>query len=763
MTTRNLRTGRVMVNSRPPGDSMTGCDSVRAFVQKACTVPAVVCLTLAASAQFETASAQSAGQPTNTQSSNQSDALQEIVVTAEYRSENLQKTPVAVTVLEGTQLQAQGRSLVNQILEDVPSVNWSPAVGTAVNSDLLAPDITIRGVSSNGPVQGSITSVVPAVAYYVDDVVNGIGGSYDINRVEVLRGPQGTLYGRSATGGVINVHTTDPVLDRFGGDVSAEFGNYALQHYTGAINLPVGDVFALRVSGGYYNHEGYYSPQGARVDTSDGRVKLLYRPNDALSVLVGVALEDNREHSGQNQGILDRDGSVNFDSVVPLGTGYDQARQYWARINWDFGPATLTYIPALHTWDQHSANYGAPTPGALAIGDQRTPYDQFHTEELRLSSNSGSTIKWQTGVFYYNNNLHNNYFLNIQAPILPPGGLILQQSATNRLTENVGVFAETTYPFSDTTRLTTGVRYDYTQVRTAEADCSGIAIAPLNCLTVTPDEGTRRWNNFTYKVRLERDLTASNLLYASVSSAFLPGDVSVTNGPPNGALVEAPYEPETLTSVELGSKNRFLDERLQVNGDVFYYRYGAQQQSVQTGTFDGAGLFQIAASPARMFGAEMEVLFKPTSADQLGLSASYVDGYYIDKPAVFQIGAIQNHLTGVVPITINPTYNHTFSLPGNETLAFRAEAIYHSGYDVSPVPLQYASLAQYAHVGNQVIGNFYLTWNYASWGSISGYVRNVADTRYMTSLYSWSPTSTAVGSAMQSDPRTVGAVLNVTF
>jgi iron complex outermembrane receptor protein len=731
----------------------------RSCIDLDCTVTTAVSLIIAGLGLSGTAFAQSAGQPVpNAQSSAQSDALQEIVVTAEHRSEDLQKTPVAVSVLQGSQLQSEGRFSVSQILEDVPSVTWSPATGTAVNSDVVAPNITIRGVSSNGAVQGSITSVVPAIAYYVDDVVNGIGGTYDINRVEVLRGPQGTLYGRSATGGVVDVHTASPLLDRFEGNAAIEFGDYGLQHYTGAVNVPVGDSFALRVSGNSYSRDGYYSPQGNKVDTTDGRIKLLFKPNDALSALIGVAFQDNRESSGQNQGVLGRDGAVSFDTIVPLGTGYDQTQQYWARIDWDLGPATLTYIPALRRWDQHSLNYGAPVPGLLAIGDQRTPYDQAHTEELRLASNPDSTIKWQTGAFYYGNSLDNSYDL-----LLQPIGLVLQQAATSRLTENVGLYAEATYPFSAATRLTTGARYDRTKVRTAETDCSGVTIAPLNCLTVTPQDGTRLWNNFTYKVRLEHDLSAANLLYASVSSAFLPGDVSVVNAPPTGALVEAPYEPETLTSLELGSKNRFLDDHLQINGDLFYYRYGAQQQSVQTGTFLGAGLFQISASPARMFGAEIEALFKPTLADQLGLSASYVDGYYVDKPDIFQNGVIQNHLPAVIPITVEPAYSHTFSLPSNETLVFRGEAIYHSAYDVSPVPLQYASLAQYVRVGSKVTGNFYLAWNYASWGSISGYVRNVADIRYMTTLYTWGPSATAIGAATQSDPRTFGAVLSVTF
>jgi iron complex outermembrane receptor protein len=147
-------------------------------------------------------------------------------VSAERRTESLQKTAVAVSVREGDELRDEGKFTVNQILEDVPSVSLQVPYGNAINSDVHVPNVSIRGVSSNGAVQGSTSSVVPAVAAYVDGVVNGLGATYDLNRIEVLRGPQGTLYGRSATGGVLNIHTNDPELHEFGGNASVEFGDY---------------------------------------------------------------------------------------------------------------------------------------------------------------------------------------------------------------------------------------------------------------------------------------------------------------------------------------------------------------------------------------------------------------------------------------------------------------------------------------------------------------------------------------------------------
>lgn len=704
------------------------------------------------------------------QSPSDAPTLEEIVVTAERREENLQRTAVAVSVREGVELQQEGKFTVNQILEDVPSVSLSVPYGTAANSDVHVPNVTIRGISSNGAVNGSIASVVPAVAVYVDGIVNGLGAAYDIDRVEVLRGPQGTLYGRSATGGVVNVHTKDPVLDEMGGNLSTEFGDYSLRHYSAALNVPVGKVLAVRVSGNSYQRDGYYSPQGGAVDTTDGRVKLLFAPSEDLSLLLGIAAQDSEQYSGQNQGTLTRADQINYDSVVPLGTGKAKTWQYWARLDWNLGPATLTYLPALQTWEQHSINYGSPGGGALAIGNQRTPYDRFHTQELRLASNADSALKWQTGVFYYDNKLRNNYYLLIEGGPLPPGGLVLQDSATERRTQDLGAFVEATYGFSTATRLTAGLRYDYTKVQTGVTSCSGLAIAPLTCLALSTDEGTRTWNNVTYKLRLEHDLSPVNLIYASVATAFLPGDVAVTNGPPDAHLVEAPYEPETLTSFEVGSKNRFLDDRLQVNGAAFFYDYGSFQQAVKVGEFFGTSLFTIANSPAQMLGAELELLFQPTGADHIGLNISYVDGRYRDKPALFETGVVQNRIPGVVPLSIYPSYSHTFELPLDQKLEIGADALYHSSYDVvaltrddlQPDADYPQGLEKYVRVKDQITGNVHATWTVTLHASLSAYIRNITDERYKT-FVNISRTSDTVGAAVLSDARTYGVVLNLRF
>ncbi len=227
---------------------------------------------------------------------------------------DLQKTAVTVSVRTGDDLAAQGKLAVAEFLEDVPGVVVAmPAIGNAIGvSDSPSWLISIRGVGSNGLPPGSATSVVPAVAEYVDGVYGGIGSTYDIDRVEVLRGPQGTLYGRSATGGVVAIHTVDPVVGEFSGTATAEFGDFDLRHYSAGINIPAGPVAALRVSGNDYSRDGYYAKEGGAVHTTDGRVKLLLTPSDNLSILAGVALQNNIERTGELGGV---DDSIGQDRV----------------------------------------------------------------------------------------------------------------------------------------------------------------------------------------------------------------------------------------------------------------------------------------------------------------------------------------------------------------------------------------------------------------------------------------------------------------
>jgi len=741
-----------------------------------------------ANAQAAAPAAQSTASP------DAQNTLQEVVITAERRTSNIQKTPASVSVRSGEELQDQGRITTREILQDVPGVvsvdNNSRNLGT---SDVQGNNISIRGISASNSAAGGISGISAAAgaAVYVDGVYEGIGGGYDIQRVEVLRGPQGTLYGRSATTGVVAFYTRDPALGRLGGDASVEVGNYDLQHYAGAINVPVGDKLAVRVSGDYYDQgEGYYG-EATRGDLKreDGRVKLLWKPIDDFSLLVGGAYEKRDDFGGGKSYFASLPSLVQQAPVNSvLVPGGKEDKQFWAQANWTVGPVTLTYLPAYRSWTQNdtSINVNMFNTGLNSRTTQKTPKDDFWTHEFRIANNSDAGgIKWQAGLFYYDNNLANSVLAQFETPAGVPGAITTQSSDT-RDTRNIGVFAETTIPLKDSLRLTLGGRYDDTQVLVGETlyqdayqlcgngigvkfplppgvVCTGVGTASAPSPPATTISGVKlHFNEFSYKARLEYDVTPKNMLYGMISTAYRPGDAGIQNGAPF-LLAD-----QKLTSIELGSKNRFLNDKLQVNASLFHYNYQGFQVLYQTDIFVPIS-FVNTTVPATNIGGELEALYRLTQHDRIGLDASYVQSHWYNKPAGFQAAYPQTN-RAMTPWTINGNFTHVFNLSGGSTLSARIDGQYQAAHQSTDLQAQYSNLVtpwapggvnfnQYAYLEPRLVGNLSAVWTTGRY-ALSAYVRNFTNVHYKQ--YTVSTNTTRLGLDW-SDPLTFGAQLAVHF
>jgi iron complex outermembrane receptor protein len=835
---------------------------------------------------------------------NQTVTLEAVVITAERREEDIQKTAVSVSVRTGDQLQAEGKYTLAQILQNIPgvsggeSVNTGTTAGSGGGTDNTASGVVIRGIKSNSGTGGSITSTAASAAIYVDDIYNGIGGGYDIGRVEVLRGPQGTLYGRSAVAGAVGTYTKNPELDKFGGTASVELGNNEVgaaqvRHYTGALNIPIiTDKLAVRIAGNRYTSTPTYENNtGGASRQTGGKIKVLYKPTEQLSVLVGAALQENWGNSGGNTGVTITQPSLN--KIVITKSAIDQTtiypgtnsyRQVWAKLDWDLGFASLTYIPAFRNWHSDQTNNlntsttSTPTPftpgpanglGCVQNNTQllqyqnglqcfyqpaKTAFDEFITHEVRFASNADSKIQWQTGAAYYFNQVENhtdnefvdangqgtyvdscnhppqNYDTNPASPTYGQcikGGntKYIQYATTHKKTSAVGVFAEGTYPIMDTLRFTAGLRYDYTKVTVREfyyahgnytclggtdlftnlgASNPGNPAATAGC-NLSTDSGIRRYHNLTYKARLEYDLTPENLVYGSISTGSSPGDVSITV---NGNYVPSVLDlkSQTLTAYEIGSKNRFLDNTLQVNGDVYYQDYGGYQRAdVNIGTVEP--LFTSVVTPVKFYGFEAEFLYQITPKDRAGLNIGYTHGWYANPNQVVYttvgVGGAAGtpvtlgqyiyfqSITGIVPLTVNLTYDHDFDLEDGSALTLHGEMKYTSGYRPgdSPTQTSYFTTTKVGTTGACVAncgktynsGQINALYNYAppaylfnanaTWRSkdgkysINGYVKNIFDNRYKTGG-SWSINSTTgavTTSASVADPRSFGFVATINF
>lgn len=703
--------------------------------------------------------------------------LEEVLVTAERRVDNLQKTAASVSVRQGGELQAQGKFTLSQILEDVPGVQGGAASGAAgAGTDAPGTGVAIRGISSNAPLGGSISSTVPATAIYVDDIVGGIGGDFDIGRVEVLRGPQGTLYGRSATAGVVAIHTKDPEFGGFSGDVALEAGNHDLRHYTGAVNIPVNDVLALRISGNHYGRDGYYAKQGDTHSSDAGRIKALFKPNDEVSLLLGFALQNNDDNNGELNGQVVSPGKLAY-TAVPVGSATNETRLYWAHLDWDLGPVVMTYIPAYRTWEQKGVAY---TQGGLLLRQtMSTPRDHFLTQELRFASDSESALRWQAGGFYYKNSLSNHNLVENQSPVVPGlWSLSYRTDLREKETVDYGVFGEATYAFTDTTRLTAGLRYDRTTIDTDQDYTSSVVdsstsppSSTLVSLHVTPATSGREFTNTTFKVRLEHDLTPQNLVYGSVSTGFLPGDINVTSG--SGGPYVSDFDTETLTSYEVGSKNRFFGNTLQVNGSLYYYQYGGYQVGGVNVAPPGATALELVTltSKAEVKGGELELAFQPTRTDRFGLNLNVSEARYIDRTATFAANVAKTDISGVSPVTANLSYIRTVDLPSGQTLEAGLDVRYRAGYDfaaLSQLDLL-NGLAPLVKVDDQITANAHVSW-IADRFSLTGYVRNLSDERYIESGsvvpgagVPGGPAPANIVVARYAEPRTFGVILAAKF
>jgi len=618
---------------------------------------------------------------------------------------------------------------------------------------------------------------------YVDGVYEGIGSGYDIDRVEVLRGPQGTLYGRSATSGVVAFHTRNPTLGSYNGDAQVEFGDYDLQHYSAAVNIPLGATLAARLSGDYRDQgEGYYGQAGSGMARStNARAKLLWEPNDKFSLLLGVAYGKNDAFSGGNSTTAAPPTLALTTLTSPIFPATKEQRQYWAELNWDTGPVKVTYLPSFRSWHQNDhifvdANF--VSSGDSLNQNLQAPKDNFVTQELRIASKDNAIVQWQAGVFYYDNALDkfsSVYVLN------PSGGgrADLTDTEDHKSTRSLGYFAEATAPLGPSTRMTLGARYDDTRLTLNEfyydniyalcgtavaigvppgTVCTGVAQATVPSPPGTSLNAVLNFHNFNYKARLEQDLTSVNMLYGMISTGSRPGDAGIVNAAPNYVASEK------LTSIEFGSKNRFLDNSLELNAALYYYNYQGFQTSYVPINVSIAAINNTVSTtvPAINIGGEVELLYRLTDKDRFGLNADYTHSRWYNKPVAFALAQTETN-RALRPYTITANYEHIFNLPGGSTFSARIDGRYEAAHLNQDLQVTYLMLGydKYVYLGSRAVGNLTGTWasDNGRYG-ISAYVRNFTSSRYITRIVGGDPTALYVN---WTDPLTFGVVLSAKF
>lgn len=711
--------------------------------------------------------------------------IQDVVVTAQRVSSLASKTPVALTAITGEQLQSAGIDNPANLGARIPNVQIDGA-GSGMR-------ITIRGVSSaDTTAKGDPSAAFMLDGIYIARPQNQNVSFFDLDRVEVLRGPQGTLYGRNTTAGVINVIANTPgkILEAA---ASAELGNYSSRKFDAMINLPVNDALALRAALTSNKHDSYlingqstgYAMGMDRDDTAARLSAKLALGNSATLLLRydHSTVNDNTDNilpvsnfysEGTNASPVWNDASTSARLTnrfvpfnAPLQQGYSKATVSGTalELNWDLGDVSLSYLASHRNFDQaQHVNFYYQIQPTVAIGVRQFFDGKYwqDSHELRVATNGSGPLKAQAGIYYFKEDSDTiSTFRDLQILGLPPYYVFPMGPS---IAINKAVFGQATYSLTDRWRATAGVRFSEDEKSRIGATNfqQGLSFNPATDLSLL-NAAFLATHKTTWRIGAEFDLAPESMLFATVSTGFKAGGfndgcIAGTNhkgiacpaqtAVPASALY---YQPEALTSYEGGIKTKFWDSKASLNASMFYYDYSNLQLSGVV-VINGAPRFTTTnAAVAKVQGLEVEGQVIATAADRISYSLALLDAHYAtylpDGVTSWAGKKLDRSPNSVVTLG----YEHTFQLAAARLKAgvfSRASG----AYNIS-VPSQ---LRQYP-VPARTQSDLSLSYrpNGASW-SVQALVKNLEDKVVPIVIDS-------VGQMFASEPRTFSVKLDYRF
>ena len=580
-------------------------------------------------------------QPTATTDSGSGD----IIVTAQRRDEKLRDVPISLTALSGDALQKLHADNISRLEFVTPGFTW----GTQGSDSFPA----IRGVRT------SLVSAQndPVIGFYLDGIYQSRTQQqsiplFDIARVEVLRGPQGTLYGRNTFGGNVSVVTQAPTKD-MGGDINVDRGNWNESRIDGAINIPITDNLAMRVSGVFQHHDGYVHSTHPGVVLDDlnenaERVSLKWTPASNLEVSLHAGTW-RRDDAGAgsygykvagtlinpqtgNQSVYGQPYAVN--PSVPGGTmvggkaiGVPVTAGPWTN-DWDYQPfehigedyvsgqialnlgaATLKSITGYTHFrahrsadnDQSSATFEAYGYGT-GIQEPNTKSDAF-TQELQLASNGNTPLQWIGGLYY----LHDSIFETYQQMVTIPGATTngYEESAALH-TDAFAIYGQASYALvPDMLKVIAGARYSHEKKAFAFADYADAPPGTYNFTTpYSQTNGSPSFGSGTWHAGLQFTPDRNTMIYATASTGFESGGVNDTGG---NTSIPSSYVPQKVSAFEAGVKSRLFNGLAEIELSGFYNKLSNLQINVYTPLVSYFG----SAGKARSYGAEMALRTHP--------------------------------------------------------------------------------------------------------------------------------------------------------
>lgn len=598
----------------------------------------------------------------------------DIVVTAQRREQLSLKTPLSLTALDSSLIE---RKQVNG-LADLTFV--APGVRSGQQQGVNR--IFIRGIGLSSFASGADSSI----AFYVDGVYVGrpteqLSSFYDISRLEVLRGPQGALYGRNATGGAINLITNDPTREA-GGYLDFSVGNYRMLQAQGAFNVPLtkdGDLRA-RIAFNVLNRDGYGYDYGTHHDVNNAnsqnvRGTLQYNPNKSINIkLVGQYTHERDDNNyAANfgaypgyvlQGVSDFGGIQISDSqnaATGVSSPANRRNGYAVTLNAKFDlndRLSLNSITGWRKFDRENLASSDGTSVGLGISDYRERSHQI-SQEIILNYDL-SALQITAGVTYYHEVVSNL----TTVPFIQFNGLLYQQNGTLGIDSLAG-YLQGSYSITPRFRATVAGRYS-TERRTS--------VGSFSFGTVTPIDDAHRWSAFTPKFGAEYDLTSKILVYASATNGFKSGTFNI--GQVNQAI-----NPEKIWAYEAGIKSRVLNNKLDITAAVFHYDYS----DLQVNKILGLATLTTNAASAKISGGEISANARVMPHFTIDANFTYLDSKFTSFTSINPLNpaAGSQDLDGN-PLPGSPKYSATLGaqyvipLSGNKDITLNADAAYQS-------------------------------------------------------------------------------------
>lgn len=717
--------------------------------------------------------------------------FEEIVVTARKVAENIQDVPISMTAFSGKDLEVRGVSDLGDIGQYIPNVSIGERGDTT--------NINIRGVNNYDPV----VTADPAVGLYIDGVYlartqGALLDMIDIERVEVLKGPQGTLFGKNTIGGAVNIVSKPPSGDG-SGRVSVTAGTRGRIDASFSVDLGLADTLALKISGvsknrgcliRRWNDDACLGDE----DTRAGRLYARFTPTETFKADLIFDYTDRDSHAPRS-GIENLDtsglfpfvhnGAVDggliddqrFDETTVIGvddpwvTGggastINHLTQWGVSLNmsWEVSDnATLVSISSYRDTDHlFSWDYDSSPIELFAISPQITTADQF-SQELRVDGTSlNGALNWTVGGYYMDENALQDFSILRTAAIAPFDDF---QGFIEGKVESIAGFMHFSYEVLDDLRVSGGVRYT-SEKRGNESMFRFFTDPPGVFSFINAPYISDRWDAFSPKISVDYKLNDDAMVYGSVSRGFRSGGFFGNSS--SSDIQNKRYDPEYLTSYELGWKSDWLDGRLRVNGALFYSDYTnrqltviVQDPSAPPGTLvsktDNAG-------KSRTKGFELDVQALVASGLTIEGSVGYVDFDYTELDPAVTSTCLE------CPFPYTSKFNATAAIDyvtpklieGGQT-RFRIDYSYQSRYyfltyppELGSVWEQYNSQKPYSLVN----GNISFTPDDDSW-SISLYGKNIFNQHYRTSSFGLSDIGFAF--MLYGEPSEYGANLTVNF